>query len=211
LRRGDRWRLRRREGHRRRPRVRLGCVEGVHAPADQHHQLLRLAAAGPGHPLRPVADDRACPAPGRPRTHATPARHTHPHAAAAGFWNNHAPHGAHCLRSRPACPGGTAIARLPLSRNPAMNPIRQTSSLAITSLVAGILGWSLVPFLGTVVAIVTGHMARKEIRNSAGHLDGDGLAIGGLVLGWLAVATWLVGVLVLFLFLGGVAWLVSLG
>ncbi|WP_374013755.1 DUF4190 domain-containing protein [Pseudoxanthomonas koreensis] len=92
-----------------------------------------------------------------------------------------------------------------------MNPIRQTSSLAITSLVAGILGWSLVPFLGTVVAIVTGHMARKEIRNSAGHLDGDGLAIGGLVLGWLAVATWLVGVLVLFLFLGGVAWLVSLG
>ena len=56
---------------------------------------------------------------------------------------------------------------------------RQTSSLAVVSLVSGILGWTLVPLLGTLVAIVTGHMARKEIRNSGGNLDGDGLAVGG--------------------------------
>ncbi len=27
------------EGHRRWPRIRFGCVEGLHAPPDQHHQL----------------------------------------------------------------------------------------------------------------------------------------------------------------------------
>ncbi len=38
-RRRDRRRVRRREGHRRRSRVGLGCLEGLHAPADQHGQL----------------------------------------------------------------------------------------------------------------------------------------------------------------------------
>ncbi len=41
-------------------------------------------------------------------------------------------------------------------------PVRQNSTLAIISLVAGILGWTLLPFLGSLVAIVTGHLARKE-------------------------------------------------
>ena len=91
-----------------------------------------------------------------------------------------------------------------------MNQIRQTSSLAVTSLVAGILGWTLLPLLGTIVAIITGHMARKEIRTSGGRLDGDGLAIGGLVLGWVSAVLWEVGVLVFFLFLGGLAWLATL-
>lgn len=91
-----------------------------------------------------------------------------------------------------------------------MNQIRQTSSLAVTSLVAGILGWTLLPVLGTIVAIITGHMARKEIRTSGGRLDGDGLAIGGLVLGWVSAVLWVVGVLVFFLFLGGLAWLATL-
>jgi hypothetical protein len=91
-----------------------------------------------------------------------------------------------------------------------MNPVRTTSSLAIASLVSGILGWTLLPFIGTIVAIITGHMARAEIRRSAGTLDGDGLAIGGLVLGWVSAVLWIVGIAVFFLFLGGLAWLATL-
>ena len=90
-----------------------------------------------------------------------------------------------------------------------MEPIRKTSSLAIASLVSGILGWSLLPFIGTIVAIITGHMARAEIRRSNGQLDGDGLAIAGLVLGWVAVALMVIGLFVVFAFLGGLAWLVA--
>jgi len=91
-----------------------------------------------------------------------------------------------------------------------MNPERTTSSLAIASLVSGILGWTLLPVLGTLVAIVTGHMARAEIRRSGGALEGDGLAIGGLILGWLSALLWVIGIVVLFMFLGGLAWLATL-
>ena len=56
LRRRDRRRVRRREGNRRWPRVGLRRVEGLHAPPDQHHQLLRRAAAGAGHQVRPLTD-----------------------------------------------------------------------------------------------------------------------------------------------------------
>lgn len=85
-------------------------------------------------------------------------------------------------------------------------PVRQNSSLAIISLVAGILGWTLAPFLGSLVAIVTGHMARKEIRRDPA-LDGDVMAIIGLVLGWASVILWIVGIVVFVLFFGGLAWL----
>ncbi|MGH8063258.1 MAG: DUF4190 domain-containing protein [Pseudoxanthomonas sp.] len=84
--------------------------------------------------------------------------------------------------------------------------VRQNSSLAIISLVAGILGWTLMPFLGSLVAIVTGHMARKEIRRDP-TLDGDVMAVIGLVLGWASVIVWIVGILMFVLFFGGLAWL----
>ncbi len=92
-----------------------------------------------------------------------------------------------------------------------MNQIPKTSLLAVTSLVTGLLGWTLLPLLGSLVAIVTGHMARSEIRRSGGTLDGDGMALVGLALGWAPVVLGLLGLMVVFLFLGGVAWLASVG
>ena len=59
---------------------------------------------------------------------------------------------------------------------------RQTSVLAVLSLVFGILGWTLLPGLGAIVAVVTGHIARAEIRRAPQTLEGDGLAIAGLVM-----------------------------
>ena len=86
---------------------------------------------------------------------------------------------------------------------------RKTSTLAIISLIAGILGWTLLPILGSLGAIITGHMARGEIRRSNGALDGDGMALIGLVLGWLSVVITVLGILFIFLFLGGLAWFAS--
>lgn len=91
-----------------------------------------------------------------------------------------------------------------------MNQVRQTSSFAVVSLVAGILGWTLLPFLGSLAAIIFGHMARGEIRSSNGQLDGDGLAIAGLVMGWLSVAMWVLVVVVFIAFFGGLAWIAAL-
>ena len=87
-----------------------------------------------------------------------------------------------------------------------MNAPRQTSSLAVVSLVSGILGWIVLPWIGSLVAIITGHMARKEIRRDPA-LDGDVMAVIGLVLGWASVILWIVGILMFVLFFGGLAWL----
>ena len=88
-------------------------------------------------------------------------------------------------------------------------PVRQNSTLAIISLVAGILGWTLLPFLGSLVAVVCGHMARAEIRRAQGALEGDGLAVAGLVLGYLVIALSILAVIGIFLFFGGLLWFAS--
>jgi hypothetical protein len=83
--------------------------------------------------------------------------------------------------------------------------IKQTSTTAIISLVSGILGWTLLPLLGSIIAIVTGHMARAEIRRNPETMEGDGLAVTGLVLGWALVVISLLTILLLVMFFGGIA------
>ena len=87
--------------------------------------------------------------------------------------------------------------------------IRPTSTTAIVSLVSGLLGWTVLPFIGSIVAIVTGHMARAEIRRDPQKLQGDGLAVAGLILGYAGVVIGLMVVLALLL-LGGLAALLAL-
>ena len=58
------------------------------------------------------------------------------------------------------------------------------SSLAVWSLAMGLLGWSFFPIVGGVVAIVTGHLAWREISRSEGTVGGQGMATAGLVLGY---------------------------
>jgi hypothetical protein len=79
-----------------------------------------------------------------------------------------------------------------------------TSTLAIVSLVTGIICWFILPFLGAIVAVVTGHLAKREIKDSQGSLSGDGLATAGLVLGYIHLALSICGICVgiIFLILG---------
>jgi predicted small integral membrane protein len=74
-----------------------------------------------------------------------------------------------------------------------------TSTLAIVSLVFGILTWILIPFIGAIVAIVCGHLARSEIRRApAGVIvEGNGMAMAGLVLGYVHLAFAVIFVLAL--------------
>jgi hypothetical protein len=82
---------------------------------------------------------------------------------------------------------------------------RSTSTLAIVSLVSGLLCWSFVPWLGSLVAVVTGHLARAEIRREPGRLEGDGMAVAGLVLGYAMLALSFIGLMLVVLFFGGIA------
>ena len=95
---------------------------------------------------------------------------------------------------------------------PAPHPAgRSTSALAIISLVAGILGWVVAPIVAALVAVVCGHLARSEIRREPGRLDGDGLAVAGLVLGYANLALAAAIVLAAVLFFGGLVGLAALG
>jgi hypothetical protein len=60
----------------------------------------------------------------------------------------------------------------------------QASSLSIVSLVSGIACWFVLPLIGAIIAVITGHMAKKEIRESAGRLSGVEMANAGLTLGY---------------------------
>jgi len=86
-------------------------------------------------------------------------------------------------------------------------PVRATSTLAIVSLVFGILGWTLLPWIGSIVAVITGHLARSEIRRTVDGMDGDGMAVAGLVLGYALLALSFVGLALVMLFFGGLVWL----
>lgn len=82
---------------------------------------------------------------------------------------------------------------------------RTTSSLAVASLVLGVLAWCMLPFVGAVAAVVCGHLARSEIRHAPpGSVDGGGLAVAGLVLGYVQLVAFAVGIflLVAFVMLG---------
>jgi len=63
-----------------------------------------------------------------------------------------------------------------------------TSGYAIAALVLGICGLCVLPLLGPVLALSFGYSARGEIDRSRGRLGGRGLAVAGIVLGWVGLA-----------------------
>lgn len=70
--------------------------------------------------------------------------------------------------------------------------VQQTNIWSIISLVSGILAWVGVFGLGGIVAVICGHIAKNQIRSSAGSMGGDGIATAGLVLGYVNLALALV-------------------
>jgi len=83
----------------------------------------------------------------------------------------------------------------------------RTSSLAIVSLIFGILAYIFLPFLGALIAVICGHSARSEIRCAPpGSIEGDGLALAGLILGWIQLAcTFIAVVFVVLVLFGAIA------
>lgn len=59
------------------------------------------------------------------------------------------------------------------------------NDLGTWSLVTGILSWIVCPLILGIVAVVTGHAAKKAIR--AGLANNSGAATAGLILGWINV------------------------
>jgi hypothetical protein len=82
----------------------------------------------------------------------------------------------------------------PINPTPYPPYYKRDSSLAVASLVCGLATWFFLPVLGAIAAVITGHMAKKEIRESAGTLSGDGMAVAGLILGYTQLGLLLIAV-----------------
>ena len=72
----------------------------------------------------------------------------------------------------------------------------KTSAMAIVSLVSALLGVTVVLMpIGCIVAVITGHLAKKQIRESMGQQTGEGLATAGLIIGYIEIALVVLGCL----------------
>lgn len=95
--------------------------------------------------------------------------------------------------SYPQPPPVRQSSQAPLRPRPGYNYPQQgrTSGLAIASMVLGIV-W--VYWLGSILAIIFGHVAISQMRRDP-NLRGKGMAIAGIVLGYVGVAIFVLAIL----------------
>jgi hypothetical protein len=149
------------------------------------------APFGPGDESAPEFDPPQTPTPGPPPgAPPTPPPPTHPHAPAqdapAPAAPGQAPPPPAYAASPPPSPYGYAQA-------PAA---QRTSGKAVAALVLGIAGWLVAPFILSVLGIVFGALARKEIAANP-SLGGRGMANWGFWLSISGLAAWVVLIAVL--------------
>ena len=73
------------------------------------------------------------------------------------------------------------------SSTDASGPDASSSNMALASLVMGMLGFTLMPVVGSLFAVVFGHIAVANIRKSENRISGRPLAITGLVMGYVVL------------------------
>jgi Domain of unknown function (DUF1707)/Domain of unknown function (DUF4190) len=91
----------------------------------------------------------------------------------------------------PAGPGGS-ILPMPMPYPPGYYPpavVPRTNGFAIGALVCGI-----VPFFGGIPAVILGHVARGQIKQTGER--GDGVATAGLILGYMWLSLWMLIILI---------------
>jgi|WetSurMetagenome_2_1015567.scaffolds.fasta_scaffold10646_4 hypothetical protein len=85
------------------------------------------------------------------------------------------------------------MTQLPPAAPPSAAPLPRTSGLAVASLILGtvaICGAWLCCGMGfptSALAIILGHVAASKIHRAGGRLDGRGMAIAGLIMGYIGL------------------------
>lgn len=79
-------------------------------------------------------------------------------------------------------------------------PSAPNNTMALVSLIAGIGGLTVLPVIASIVAVITGHIAKKQIAETGEN--GSGLATGGLVTGYIGIGLGVLGIIALIAFWG---------
>ena len=120
--------------------------------------------------------------------------------------------------------GESPVPPAPVSATPSLEGEPERNSMALASLISGLVGWVIggiggcgtafafppalfctapIFFLGTVVATITGHIGRRQIKDRSE--GGQGMATTGLILGWLGILVILLSLCLLVLAVGALA------
>ena len=83
--------------------------------------------------------------------------------------------------------GGTNFVSSPTPQQVIVVQGAKTNGLAVASLVLGII-W--LCGVGSLLAVIFGHVALGQIKRSEGRDGGRGLAIAGAILGWIGVSVY---------------------
>ena len=75
---------------------------------------------------------------------------------------------------------------------PHVQPHPGTNGFAIAALILGIVAWP----IGSILALIFGHIAKNQIDATGGIQGGRGMAIAGIVLGWVGIAVLIVLIIV---------------
>jgi hypothetical protein len=118
---------------------------------------------------------------------ATPA--AQPYGTAAGAYPPNPVAGQQAAVAYPP-PGGVAVP----PPYPPPFAVRKNDDMAVISLVCGIASFFIIPLFPAMAAIVLGYLSRDRIRKSEGRLEGESLALAGVILGVINVV--LVAVLI---------------
>jgi len=74
----------------------------------------------------------------------------------------------------------------------------RTAPMAVASLVLGLVGFNVLFLLGSILAVIFGHVALKQIKQAGGGLSGRGMAMAGLMLGYGVIFVCLIVIIILF-------------
>lgn len=80
----------------------------------------------------------------------------------------------------------------------------KTNTLAIVSLIASISGFIILPFIGSIVGIITGHMSLSQIKRTGE--GGRGMGLAGTIVGWVGLALAIIGTIIFFAW---ISWFVT--
>ena len=69
-----------------------------------------------------------------------------------------------------------------------------TNGLAIASLICGIANFVILGGIGAILAVIFGHIAKRQIRTTG--QGGNGLATAGLILGYIGIAFAVIGIII---------------
>jgi hypothetical protein len=82
-------------------------------------------------------------------------------------------------------------------------PPAKTNTMAIVSLILSIAGLVIVPFIGSLVGAILGHVSLGQLKTSGEQ--GRGLAVAGVIIGWVGLALAIIGTIAIVAWFGWIA------